>query len=56
MAYYVQLVCGTVWLASSQLVSVKDVILNVLLHYALSAILCRLVLIAELGGMGRIAP
>ena len=47
---------GTVWLASSQLVSGKDAIFNVFLRYALSAILCRLVLITELGGMRRIAP
>ena len=51
---YVQLVCGTVWLASLQLVSVKDAISNVLLRYALSAILCRLILLVELGGMRRI--
>ena len=51
---YVQLVCGTIWLASLQLVSVRDAVFSVLLRYALSAIIGRIVLLVELGGMRRI--
>lgn len=48
---YVQLICGTVFLASLLFVSVKDAVVNVVLRFALSAILCRLVLLVELGGL-----
>ena len=51
---YVQLICGTVFLASLLFVSVKDAVVNVVLRFALSAILCRLVLLVELGGLREI--
>ncbi|KAG8525251.1 uncharacterized protein KY384_008895 [Bacidia gigantensis] len=52
-AAYVQLICGTVFLASLLFVSVKDAVVNIVLRFVLSAILCRLVLLVELGGMRR---
>ena len=48
---YTQLVCGTVFLASLLFVSAKDAVISVLLRYVISAVLCRLVLLVELGGM-----
>lgn len=48
---YAQLICGTIWLASLLFISAKDATNNVLLRYLMSAFLCRLVLLVELGGM-----
>ena len=48
---YTQLICGTVFLASLLFVSAKDAVVGVLLRYVISAVLCRLVLLVELGGM-----